>query len=65
MDEYGLHLLVTVVLQAANRPCIRSVQKTLSDAIAMRFNFCQRVADNVSVLRAKVARLATYGISVP
>jgi hypothetical protein len=65
VNKYELPLLVAAILHAAKRPRIRSARKTLSDAIAMKFNFRQRFADNVSVLRAKVARLATYSISVP
>jgi hypothetical protein len=65
IDEYELHSLVAAVLQAAERPRIRDVRRNLSAAIAMHFNFRQRVADNVSVLRARMARLATYGITVP
>jgi hypothetical protein len=58
-------LIVTAILQAADRPRIRSVRKSLSDIIAMKFNLRQRFANNVSILQAKVARLSTYGITVP
>ena len=65
VDKYKLHLLVAAILQATDHLRIRSVRKNLSDAIAMKFNLRQRFADNVSALRARVAHLLTYGITVP
>ena len=65
VDGYALHSIVTTVLQAANHPNIRNVRKQLSDGIIIKFNLRQRFADNAAFLQARVAHLATYGISVP
>ena len=64
VDEYELYELVNAVMQNADRPRIRDVHKLLLAAISFNFNFQHRVSDNVAVLRARISRLGSYGITV-
>ena len=64
VDEYELYQLTNAVMQAADRPRVREVRQQMVDALATKFNFQQSFADNVTVLRARIARLAAYGIAI-
>ena len=65
VDDVQIQDLTNAVLQAATRPKVRHTRQSLIDAISFRFNFRQRISDNVAVLRAKAAKLSAYGIILP
>ena len=64
VDEYELFQLINAVMQAADRPRVREVRQQMVDTLATKFNFQQRFLDNVAVLRAQIARLPAYGITI-
>jgi len=64
IDEFELYELVTAAMQAADRPRVREIRQQLLAVLSIRFNFRQRFSDNVAVLRARIARIAAYGITV-
>ena len=64
IDEFELYELVTAAMQAADRPRVRDIRQQLLAVLSIRFNFRQRFSDNVAVLRARIARIAAYGITV-
>ena len=64
INDYKLHEIVTIIIQAATRSKIGAVHQQLITVLSTPFNFRQRISNNVAVLRAKNARIAAYGIIV-
>ena len=64
IDEFELANVIATVMRAAERPRMATARQQLVDALTFRFNFRQRVADNVNVLRTHINRLAAYGITL-
>ncbi len=65
VDEYELCELINAVMQAAERPKIETVLAQLTGILGFKFNFQQRFSDNVNVLRARIAKTATHGVTFP
>ena len=64
IDEYHLYDLVQVCIQGADRPATGDILGHLIDIISTRFDFRKKINNNVEALRAKTARLHTYGINM-
>ena len=64
IDDYHLYDIVQVAIQGADRPATGDILGHLTNIIATRFDFRKKVINNVEALRAKTARLHTYGINM-
>lgn len=64
IDEYHLYDLVQVCVQGADRPATGDILSHLIEIISTRFDFRKKVINNVEALRAKTARIHTYGINM-
>ena len=64
IDDYKLHDLVNAAIQGADRPNTSDVLEQLASILSFQFNFQKKVITNVELLRAKIARMHSYGIVV-
>eukprot|EP00956_Cyclotella_meneghiniana_P028879 scaffold68484_cov41-Cyclotella_meneghiniana.AAC.1 len=64
IDEYHLYDLVQVCIQGADRPATGDILGHLVEIISTRFDFRKKIINNVEALRAKTARLSTYGVNM-
>jgi len=64
IDEYHLYDLMQVCIQGADRPATGDILGHLIEIISTRFDFRKKVINNVEALRAKTARLSTYGVNM-
>ena len=64
IDDYELHDLVNAAIQGADRPNTSDVLEQLTSILSFRFDFQKKVITNVKLLRAKIARMHSYGIVV-
>ena len=64
IDEYHLYDLVQVCIQGADRPATGDILGHLIEIISTRFDFRKKIINNVEALRAKTARLSTYGVNM-
>lgn len=64
IDEYHLFDVVQTCIQGADRPATGDILAHLVAVISTRFDFRKKIINNVEALRAKTARLRTYGINM-
>ena len=64
IDDYELHELVTAAIQGADRPNTSDVLEQLAAILAFGFDFQKKVITNIELLRAKIARMHSYGIII-
>ena len=64
IDDYKLHKIVSAEITGADRPATNTVLEQLADVLGYAFNFQQKVNTSMELLRARVARMQSYGITV-
>eukprot|EP00956_Cyclotella_meneghiniana_P026310 scaffold56538_cov51-Cyclotella_meneghiniana.AAC.1 len=64
IDKYHLYDLVQVCIQGADRPATGDILGHLVEIISTRFDFRKKIINNIEALRAKTARLSTYGVNM-
>ncbi len=64
IDDYHLYDVVQVCIQGADRPATGDILSHLLNIISTRFDFRKKITNNVEALRAKTARLHTYGVNM-
>ena len=64
IDEYHLYDLVQAAIQGADRPATGDILGQLIEVISTKFDFRKKVVNNVEALRAKCARLTSYGVAL-
>ena len=64
IDEYHLYDLVQAAIQGADRPATGDILGQLIEVISTKFDFRKKVINNVEALRAKCARLTSYGVAL-
>lgn len=63
VDEYTLYDVIQAAIQGAIRPNMSEILTQKVAVINYRFDFRKKVATNMEVLRAKVNRVTSYGIT--
>lgn len=64
VDEYQLKDLMEAVMQGASRPLVHDIVQQLNELINFRFNFQKKVDTNVELLRTKLSKTTSYGITL-
>ena len=64
IDDYSLAELITAAISGADRPKTTDVLDQLLEVLSFAFNFQRKCITNVEELRAKAAKMATFGVVV-
>ena len=64
VDDYQLKDLMEAVMLGASRPLVHDIVQQLNELINFRFNFQKKVDTNVELLRTKLAKTNSYGITL-
>ena len=64
IDEYHLHYLLTAVISGSDRPDTTNVLDQLIEVLSFPFDLKEKVSANVKTLRAKDAKMVTFGVAI-
>ena len=64
VDDYKLHELFEAIIDGANRPKAPDVLAQFLDVASMQFDFRKKIGTNVETLKAKAAKVQSYGIKI-
>ena len=64
IGEYHLHYLLTAVISGSDRPDMTNVLDQLIEVLSFPFDLKKKVSANVKMLRAKDAKMATFGFAI-
>ena len=65
IDDYRLSDLVDTIIKSANRPKAPDVLEQTARALRYTYDFRKKVAANYDIQKAQIAKLASYGITIP
>jgi hypothetical protein len=63
VDEWSLSEVIEAAKQGAMRPCTGDILTQVIAALNYQFDFRKKIATNMEQLKAKVARITSYGIT--